>query len=233
MGRAAVAGVATVVGALSTAALANASVASTTGAAHAVTPPPANVAVGSYESITDIRVFTEAQVTLAAALTVWSISSSGTTSQSIIAVGHCVQSHLVHYDGVGSASPTLVGTATFTENIVGVIPTNLPLPIIGRPLDQTDALFGAAGTTYPTPGNNARGIEPLVSVDALSFAPASPKTLGFTFGGDGFDEVRVLTQCDGPPSDVPEAPLPVLMPLGAVVAIGGFGLLRRRRNAVR
>jgi len=227
---AAVAGLAIVVtGIVGGAQPASAAVTATTGSAQIVSAP-ASVARNAFESSTLIRVFDESSITLGADLTVWMPNATGTMTQTTYAKRVCIQSHMVHMDAT-AAAPTvsLLGGATFSQPIVGLIPLNIP---ILRPLDNTDpggiVPFGKVGTTYGPAGNSGRGFEPIVTSDLLTWSAATPSTLGFRLGVDGFDEVRVLTLCD-PAALVPEMPLAVGAPLSVAAVLGAAMWWRRRR----
>lgn len=209
---------------------ADAALVAVTGAGQ-INAAPASVARGALESNTWVRVIDESSVTLGASLTLWTMSASGTLTQITYTARTCLHSHLLHFDAVGTATNvSLTGTATFSQNVVGFVPLN---DVITRALDNTDGPtgafpFGRPGTTYPTPGDSARGFEPIaLPADALSLP--SPATVGFTFRTDGFDQVRVLTTCDPTPV-VPEFPLPLLASLGAVGVLAGTLWARRRRT---
>lgn len=207
---------------------AHAAAVAATGATQLVAAP-ASTARGALESDTAVRVFTEQSVTLSVALTVWTVSSSGGISQTSWEAGACLQSHLVHADAVGTATPTFTGAIGFTQPIVGVIPVNDPLT---RALDRTDGPtgtfpFGVTGTTYPAAADTARGLE-LISLTPDQLAVPNATTLNYTLRGDGFDQLRVLTTC-GPAPVIPEVPLRMLLPLSAAALLGGRFVLDRRR----
>jgi hypothetical protein len=208
---------------------ASAATVAVTGSAAIVTAP-ASVARNAFESSTQIRVFDESSITLGADLTVWMPNATGTMTQTIYNKRACIQSHMVHMDTT-AAAPTvsLLGGATFSQAIIGVIPLNIP---ILRPLDNTDpggiVPLGKPGTTYGPAGDGTRGFEPIITSDQLTWNAATPNALGFRLGVDGFDEVRVLTLCD-PPAVVPELPLAVGAPLSVVAVLGAAMWWRRRR----
>ena len=201
---------------------AGASVTSATGAVQIV-DGPASVAFGAYESNTSIRVFDESQITIDKGA--MPLGAGPAPAAQTVA---CVQSHMVHFDAIGSAHVRLSGSVTFSAAIVGVIRSNKPVGFLFRPLDLTDRLLGAQATTYAHPGDDRRGTE---RDDRVSIDAHDPKTLQLSLGGDGFDELRVLTPCEVPPANVPEAPLNVLLPLGGFAVVGG--VLTRRRFALR
>lgn len=191
---------------------AGATVTATTGAAQ-VAVAPASVSPGAFESDTAVRVITESSLTITASLAVAVMDSSGNVTTKTMSAGTCLQSYLLHFDTVGSATaPSLTGTVAFSQPVLAVAPL-YPL------LDLTDGgtfPFGLTTTTYPA-GTSSRGIEPRVPVinpngDILSLT--NPSTVGFTFRTDGFDQLRVFTQCDPAPV-IPEVPLSVLLPLSA------------------
>ncbi len=197
---------------------AGAAVSAVTGAAQIVSPPP-SVALNTYESTTAIRVFNERTVNLGASLSASGMSPAGVMEARTLNVGLCVQSHLMHFDRAGTGNVDLTGSATFAQPIVAIIPVNL-----AGILDATDAILGAAGTTYPAPGNSTRGLELTGNVntrDVLTYSGAAPATIGFRLRGDTLEQMRVLTAC-APDPIIPEVPWTVVLPLmsGAVLAIG-------------
>ncbi len=197
---------------------------SATGAVEIVSAPP-SVADGAYESNTAIRVFDESQVTI----------SSGPIPGGAALVAPpqtvtCLQSHMIHFDAAGTSRTRLSGTVTFSQDIVAIIGTNRPFGFLFRPLDLTDRIVGAHGTTYHSPGDSRRGVE-FLDDDVVTVDAHDRKTVAVNLGGDGFDEVRVLTNCDVPPADVPEVPLNALLPLGGLAVVGGsYGWSRRGRT---
>ena len=206
---------------------AGATVVSTTGAAQ-VTAAPASVAPGAVESDTVVRVITERTLTLSASMTVSITDASSKVTTKTMSAGACLQSHLLHFDAVGSSSaPSVSGTVSFSQPVLAAAPLS-PL------LDLTDRgtfPFGLPGTTYPA-GNITRGIEPLIPVinpngDLLMLS--NPTTVGFTFRTDGFDQARVFTQCDPAPV-IPEGPLAVLLPLTAGATLAAAVVVGRGRR---
>ena len=205
-----------------------AAVSSVAGAAEIVTAPT-SVAVGVYESSTNVRVFNERQVNLAASLTISFFNQSGVLVPRTLNVGVCVQSHMIHFDEAAGQPAVLTGSATFDMPIIAVIPTNIN--ILGfRALDATDPVFGVLGTTYPTVGNNSRSVEAILGGDSLSYSFAQPSRLGFTLNSDGFDQMRVLTEC-APDPVVPEVPVAVMLPLGGMALVGGWLIVNHKRFA--
>jgi hypothetical protein len=214
---------------------------SVTGAVEMVAAPP-SAAVGAFESSSRIRVFDEARADPT------SIARRSLNSNAPGDDGRrCYQSHMIHYDAVGISGPALSGSVSFAQKIVAIIATNNgKAPALGA-LDATDSTFGAAGTTYPKRGYRRRGIERSDRI-RLQAVPEDTKgrkgtsdegwhppvftgsnTLTIRLGGDGFDEIRVLTECDDtPPPVLPEAPLDVLLP---VTGLGILGLVARRRRS--
>jgi len=204
-----------------------ATVIGTTGAAQA-TAAPTSLMPGALESDSVVRVVTERSLTLSASLTVSIMDANGSITTKTLSAGACLQSHLLHFDAVGtSTAPSLSGTVSFSQPVLAVAPLT-PL------LDVTDGgsvPFGLPGTTYPT-GTASRGVEPRIPVvnpngDLLMLS--SPTTVGFTFRTDGYDQARILTQCD-PAAVVPEVPSPVLLSISAGGALALAAARRRRRD---
>jgi hypothetical protein len=201
---------------------------STTGAAEIV-PAPASAAVRATESSTNVRVFDERSITLTASLTVSFFNQNGALVPLTLTAGTCLQSHMVHFDEAVGQPAVLTGSATFDMPIVALIPTNVSILGLPRLLDITDPVFGVVGTTYPAPGDGGRGIEAFRG-DGLSYSAAQPNRLGFTLNTDGFDQMRVLTQCSPEPV-IPEVPLAAALPLTGAAVLGGWMLLNDRRAA--
>lgn len=225
------AALASVAAVLAAGAPAGATVTGTTGAAQML-PPPASVAPGALESDTAVRVITERSLTLSASLTVMITDASGNVTTKTVSAGACLQSHLLHFDSVGSdTAVSLSGSVSFSQPVLAVAP-------LGPLLDATDAgtvPFGVPTTAYPT-GNATRGIEPrlpIVNPNGDLLMLSGPTTIGFTFRTDGYDQARVFTQCDPAPV-VPEGPLSVLLPLtaGGTIAAVGLGVRRHRRGGL-
>ncbi|MBL8745687.1 MAG: hypothetical protein JNK58_04930 [Phycisphaerae bacterium] len=118
-----------------------------------------------------------------------------------------VDSHFVHYENY-SGAPGGVGTVSFLDPIVGVI-------FLASNLDNTDALLGAGGTTYPTffPFRDLTFNSSTFSISAntMSF---QLDTLSPVLG---VVQMRVLTK----PVPAPGA--------AAVAGLMGLAALRRRR----
>src|SRR6185436_6438919 len=138
------------------------------------------------------------------------VNNPGTSSGAIPGViSGSFDSHFIHFEPI----PGIIGaagTVTFSAPIIGVI-------FVNSTLDNTDAVFGAGGTTYPT----------LYPQPGLSAFPASTfsinaNTLTFNFQATVptafVDQVRVLTHVPGPG---------VLAVMGMAGVLGG----RRRRSA--
>jgi len=117
-------------------------------------------------------------------------------------------SHFLHFEPVPGAIGA-AGTVTFSGPIIGVI-------FVNSTLDNTDPVFGAGGTTYPT----------FYPQRGLSAFPASTfsinaNTLTFNFQATVptafVDQVRVLTH---------PVPGPGVL---ALLGLGGLVVGRRRR----
>jgi len=132
-----------------------------------------------------------------------------------IAAGTRVDSHMIFLNSQGNADISHYQvTWGFSGNILGVMSDSS-----GNLEAASNALLGAAGTTYPG-GFAARGLEG--GGDNYSFL-GSAMTLGMHVTEPG-DWIRVVT--------VSAVPLPAALPLyGAGIAVLGFLGWRRRKNA--
>ena len=127
-----------------------ASIASTSGDAIVVSPPP-SVNIGEYESDTEMRVFFERQNLQLLADVAVNISSPGLYDESddltpsVISAATLVNSYFFHCDPVGEPPENLIleGSATFSQEILGVI-------ILDEDLRATDDTLGHPGTLYPS-----------------------------------------------------------------------------------
>lgn len=216
---------------------AGAAVTGTTGQVVSV-PPPSSVADGAYTSNTQIRVFAEKQVTLAASLTIAEVwTPTGKQSQTWN-VGACFQSHLVHYDRA-SGDGRVSGSVTFGQPVIAVLPF-----VVG--LTATDALMGLPATTYPGI-DPLRGFEPasalVAAAEADSIVATNAVTLDFNLferstvgippltSDSRMDQIRVLTGCDPEPV-IPEAGQVILLSLGTLGLLGAAVAYNRRRGAL-
>lgn len=194
-----------------------------------VVTAPADLRPGALESSTTVRVVNEAQFRLTASLATWTMSNGVQVPGPTLLKDACIQSHLLHFDPVGTATPRVTGLANFSQPVVGVLPFNLLAALGVGELDSTDGPsgvpLGLPGTIYSAKGSIARGLDiTIANRDSLS---VNGTTVNFSMGGDAFDEVRVLTLCDPQPV-VPEVPWSVTLPLSAVALLGGAVLIRRR-----
>ncbi len=207
--------------------------------------PPASVVRGQLESNSVIFAFDERQnVLLSAPLSVnavpptmgkLTIDGGAIPNPVQILAGMIVNSHLLHFDVVGTpealeAIVTGVPSVTFGEEILGVI-------LEASLLDASDFL-GAADTSYPTGTSTIRDFERLDSLDLPSGAP--PKTLGeiavFSHGtfrpdfpANGVDQLRVITQGVITQRVIPEPG--TLFLLGSGLAVVGGSFRRRHRRS--
>jgi hypothetical protein len=161
----------------------------TTGAV-VIIDPPESVESGQLESDTEIRLFDEVQNSTLLEEIVVNISSPGTYSsaadlpspQPVIPSGSVVSSHFFHADNVGGTR-YYEGTATFDQEIVGVILRN-------DELDNSDDVLGATPTSYPT-GYSMRETlnfdEYVIVGEDLRTITLSLRVVG------GIDQVRVIT----------------------------------------
>jgi hypothetical protein len=141
-------------------------------------PPPASVVAGAHESNDEFYVFNEKQ-------SIRLSSDLLTDDYETIPAGTSVNSHLVHFDPVGSPSPavSVSGSVNFDGDILGLYHTN-------EGLDNTDSTFGLAGTTYPTGSNRKLDLSgsgaDTVTVDGSNLAVDLHATTGI-------DQIRVIT----------------------------------------
>jgi len=176
---------------------------------------PTNLWIGWKEGITAF-VFEENQnLVLGSNLTVDLLAPFDWTAPAALAggtvpAGTVLNSHLVHFDPLGSPSTTktVTGTVTFSNKILGAIVTT-------SSLNSTDGLLGPASMTgkYPT-GQVYRGLE---EGDNVKVTLLNPYTVGFTLkASTALNEFRVLT-----------VPAPAAIGLG-LIGLGLVGWLKRR-----
>lgn len=114
--------------------------------------------------------------------------------------------HFIHF--TSSSQPNVFGGVTFLTPIVAVAWGDTML-------DNTDGVWGATGTTYPT-GTLGRGI------NAAAIVSAAGNTVNFQFAGlPGFleiEQLRVWTVAVPAPGSC------------SLAAIGGLAALRRKRR---
>lgn len=159
------------------------------------TPPFNDLTNDSLTSIDDIYIFSEAQqLSLQNSLAVdWLAGTDATNvtygggtqpTGGLITEGTFVTSHILHMDTENMQQSTLMGSATFDSEILGVI-------IDTNSLNASDSTFGVDGVAYPTASGRAWEI--------------GGKTGNFTISNDGMtitvvglveellDQMRVIT----------------------------------------
>jgi hypothetical protein len=179
------------------------------------TLPPASIVVNQLESDTDGFLFIEQEdYVLTSGLDVNVVDPGTYTSgfdvvADTIPAGQLVNSYYLSFDPEDDPSSPLLASfsLSFNDPIIGIITGNTEL-------DLTDAILGAAGTTYLA-GN--AGLENNAG-DLITISP-NRLTLSVTMqvAGANVDQIRVLTA-------FPEPASASLLLLGAL-------LLRRRRRA--
>jgi hypothetical protein len=175
----------------------------TTGAVVDVTAsPPSSVLLGTYESDSEIRLFTEkGAVSLVTPVAVdisvpgtYRFSADAPYTPAIVPAGTVVNSFFLHFDRVSTTGFTrLSGSATFDCPIIGVI-------ALTPQLDATDAALGRAGTTYPTGTQPKRGLEFEEEVTLTADRRTLSVTLEIQQGSNELadntlDQIRVITEC--------------------------------------
>ena len=162
--------------------------------------PPANVTLENVTSNSAIRVFEERRSHALSQQLDVDFTEFGTYNQNnatvpgVIAAGTVVNSHLIHFDTVGTASATLSGSIDFSVPILGVIFSDPSMPN-GPMLNNSDCELGAVETSYPTfggMGSESRGWElgPLSEITLT----ATRRTLRFEARVEqALDQIRVIT----------------------------------------
>jgi hypothetical protein len=148
--------------------------------------------------------------------------SSSTNIGRTLAAGRTVTSYFLHADVSEDAStPTLMtGSITFNDKILGVIFGNF---------SASDALVGAAGTTYEA--TTGHGLD-LPEPNGDSFRISNNRMrLDFSFYVSGItDQIRIITAGNAPQviteNPIPEPVTPALLAMGL-----GSLALRRRHTA--
>ena len=204
------------------AASARAAIIGTTGYANSTQPIPINLELNSYQSNSDIFVFSEQQnLVLSGNLDV-DVTEAGLyepgpdmderadLSPGVVLAGTTVNSYIVHFDEVSGGPYTFEGSVTFDNPILGLI-------ILTDYLDASDSELGASGTTYD--GTSVRGLDILThNQDPLQLSlDIDESTIWFRLTvNNAMDELRIV--------EVPEP---------ATICLLGFGglLLRRKKSA--
>ena len=197
-----------VLAALSTSAsFASASISFVTGATNWLTSPPAACGWGQ---LTGFNAYAwDEQQNITTSVFVDETQNPGGNATPIPGtISGTFASHFIHFDGIpGVINAT--GTVTYNQPIVGVIFNKLTL-------DNTDALFGAGGTVYPT-GYAFRGL----STNPPSFITVVGNTISFSLNSItptlDIAQIRVLTHVPAPGG-------------AAILGMGGILLAQRRRR---
>lgn len=182
----------------------------TTGAAVSVSAPP-SVALGAFESNSDVPIFFESSGTLALGVQVeitgpGLFDAPGDLTLATVPAGTAYESYLLRSDPVGGASRVYEGSVTFDQDVIGII--------VGRSLLlASDSILGAPGTTYTDYA--ARGLELSANADRLQLSLNS-RTVAFRFTtSTSSDDIRIIT-VPGPGS-------------AALMLMGVLAASRRRR----
>jgi hypothetical protein len=188
---------------------AHAQIVTTTGGSQILAPP--DVTLNVLEG-TEGYVFTERDSVSVIDLAVDHDGSSGVFNTNAdltpTSLTGTFTSYFMHMDAPGNGPQNYDFTVTFAQAIEGVVVTD-------QTLDDTDAVLGNPGTTYPN-GLTNRGWE--TSTDDFKIS-ISGNSLNFTGRVTSpLDSVRVLT------NPVPE---PTTM---AALGLGALALLRRKRS---
>lgn len=149
------------------------------------------------------------------------VYSAGTPAGRTLASGRTVNSYFLHADVTGDNTPRhMSGSITFDDKILGVIFGDF---------SASDALVGAAGTTYESAaGHGVDFNDPIGDSFRIS---NNRMRLDFDFYVSGrTDQIRIITAGNAPLSivenPIPEPVTPALLAMGL-----GSLALRRRRTA--
>ena len=196
---------------------AHAAITTTGGAVVHVSPPP-SVLPETYTSNIEIRAFEEKQDFVTPLPIAVDISQPGRYARlteltpATIAAGTCVESHLLHFDNVGTTSlASRQGSVTFDADVLGVI-------ILDSSLNKSDVL-GAVGTAYPT-GAFQRGADLLgggvtENSDLVVLSPDRRTVTVSLVVLAAIDQIRVITACEaGPPANLVLSPEAATNPVG-------------------
>lgn len=124
-------------------------------------------------------------------------------------------SYIIHFDPAGNSRETTMGSYDFGGNIVGLVVSNGRRNSGAQLLNATDAVFGAAGTTYETDYSRR--------TEDTDYYTLSGTTLSWflTTNRAWIDNARVLVE-------VSAVPVPASAAL-LLAGLGGFAALRRRQ----
>jgi hypothetical protein len=193
----------------------------TTGAV-VVVDPPASVNMGAYESNTEIRLFGESYDVLLTRDVPVDITAAGvyasiaSLTKGTLLAGERVNSYLFHFDP--SETTELYGSATFDNEILGVIVTNALGNSYKLVRGAPDTVYSHGPLELGGGGGDSSPIRDIVTVEA------DMHTLVVDLRATtSWDHVRVLTAT---PVSVPE---PTTFALLCVGALGLLLHIRRRR----
>ena len=169
-----------------------------TGAATArviIDPPPANVIEGAVEGNSNAKIFLESTQFLAADLALEHaatglVDESADVVPGLVPAFHTIESYLIHWDPIGTATNSKNASATFNSDILGVYYSETELT-------NTQPMLGAPGTTYPAlPGDTGFDTE-IDNGDTFEIS-ADRRTISISFSaGANVDHIRVITAPSG------------------------------------
>lgn len=214
-----------IIGAFLLAGNAHAVIISTTGNLNLISAPT-SVERGNLQSDTDIFGFSEVQnYTLTSDLYVNGMGAgtymgTGTAASDVIGAGTMVNSYLFHADSITTLLSRFTATATFEEEIIGII-------FERADLNSTDSILGNVGTTYSglNPNSDYREFEAgaACGVNVVDCATISGdlRTLSLDLGTTSYiDQIRVITRAS---VNVPE-------PSSLILLLASFIMFRATRN---
>jgi hypothetical protein len=215
---------------------------STTGQVTVLGTPPADVASGGLQSNTTAYVFQESMLTLTSDLDV-DVSTPGvyTTVSSLtpgtIDAGTSIVSYMLESQP-SSVPPlpddyrTYQGSLTFDEPILGLI-------VETTSLNNTDALLGAPGTTYPPPSDIYSGLD--LNTPGCKGSSCGDDAVTWTITGNTIyfdfvtnyseDEIRIITAATPEPGGIAFVLIGLLLCLGLKFARRSAG--KRDQIALR
>lgn len=140
------------------------------------------------------------------------------TSGHFLAAG-TYDSHLIHFDPVGTAGATTNGSIDFSGDIIALIVSNKGASQL---LNLSDLVFGADDITYENEVHR-RSEGPDVNGDSFTLVDSDTLRYNFKTTSRYIDNVRVITE-------VAPVPVPAALPL-LLAGLGGLALMKRRRKA--
>ncbi len=184
-----------------------------TGGAAVVVAPPAVSAPNVFQSNTEIRVWEEKQnyvTTIAIPFNIdgtpgtYDNPASVATTGGTLSAGSLVDSHMIHFDQVGSGTTTLTGSVEFEDPIIAVF-------VLCDELDTGDGDIGTPTTAYTKcpPTANFRPVDWLTTGDNEQIIiSADQRSIDVTLRTSNvMDQVRVVTSAGV------AAPVPSMGPL--------------------